>query len=259
MRALRVLRCVAVAVCLGELQLQCVRVCVRALRVLQCAVATWQYILMCCSCSVLQLQCGSVCGHIYACMRAVCCSVLHCVAVCCSVVQCGAVCCRWSINCIRFRSPEYTSWSHSFNRRLRLLLNTREHSHYWDLPQSAVLPTGVVQRVAACCSVLQRVAACCSVLQYAAATIGTCPMKWCCCFDSFLSVFIFCVRTCANIHSKHKENMFSCPSLPLFFSLSPPSLPLSRSLALFENSSSRPPRGWQKKQKVSKYPKHSRK
>jgi len=65
--------------------------------------------------------------------RAVCCSVLQCVAVCCSVLQ---MCC-------------------SVLQSVALIHRALLHVCY-----------AVVQCVAACCSVLQRVAACCSMLQF---------------------------------------------------------------------------------------------
>ena len=84
---------------------------------------------------------------------AACCSVLQHIATCCCVLQRVAMCCS-VLHC------EVVS-----------VVSQKKH----DLFHRRSDDLGVLQRVAACCSVLQRVAACCSVLQCVAAC---CSVKW---------------------------------------------------------------------------------
>jgi len=90
---------------------------------------------------------------------AVCCSVLQCVAACCSVLQRVAVCCSVLQMCLHVLLEHAGLRSCEFARKNLHLFFISFYLH------STLGPFGLLQYVAACCSVLQCVAVCCSALQ----------------------------------------------------------------------------------------------
>jgi len=107
----------------------------------------------------------SVADYIQRKQRALCCSVLQCVAVCCSVLQCVAACCSF-LHCDAVR-----------------------RSVTQCVLQCVVLCCSATQCVAVCCSEMQCGAVCCSVLQWLCVSLEC----------SFLSNFgddDLCVRAC---------------------------------------------------------------
>ena len=102
---------------------------------------------------------------------------VQCVAVWCSVLQCGTVCCRYmnGSSPIQVEAQMCPSFSPSVSRcgLLQVVAACCSVLHTCALPQTfstRVLSLflsrcSVLQCVVLCCSVLQRVAACCNVLQ----------------------------------------------------------------------------------------------
>ena len=121
---------------------------------------------------------------------AACCSVLQCATVRCSVLHCGPHVCDpafplliWSqqLLCMATSDSTYGRNKHTYMDATHLLYGCNRWAPCLRSSSSSSLSPGVLQCVAACCSVLQGVAVCCDVLQCAAVCCSVLQCVAVCC------------------------------------------------------------------------------